>query len=183
MAGALRVAEADARFDASDGVWTAERIEACFEAAGRALRRLPGNDLRKLGRVATIWPQVQDSEQDWMAQLGRVEGTRGGDNLVLLGVTQQDANALDRVLEWLWWLAPGESHRVGRHRLVLPSDIRKIMLSRAMGASWRLIQRMRESRRDAGANSHEFLRRSYRAGIGVIGRRLNGPVRQAGRAV
>ena len=115
--------------------------------AGRTLKRLPLPPSAWPAKMRAVWPEAPD---EWSAY---------GYNEVRVhrvGPSPDEIDRCDEVLGWLLWLEP---------------DVRKLVLARAQGASWR---RIMKARKRAGVRgSHETCRKIWFRGLAVIAGRLD----------
>ena len=149
-------------------------------AACRALTRLSPISEQRIGRLRSLWPEMEQVSEsdDWMAGLGRLQGTRRDDTVTRLPATMDDVTALDEVITWHGLLRPGDTAKVAivnrRKGVVMPPDVWQVLLERncvddrGQQRSWRKIAQRRRIRQ-----SHEQMRRVYRAGLALLARRLN----------
>ena len=141
---------------------TSQPIVATLEdricEAAQTLRRLPSVDARFLGLLRSWWPEAPD---EWTAYAATDAA------MPRLIPSGQAIDQMDEVLEWMTALAV---ERLPAH---LPADTGRIVWSRASGAPWGKIMRLRQARQKGG-NSRESLRKIYSAGLSIVASKANG---------
>ncbi len=123
--------------------------------AGAALKRLPPE---RLPRRASCWPPVIHDPRESYGFKGDPEY---GPQRFDYGANRQPASqeeiaALDKLLDWLFWLNPEES---------------KVVVMRSFGMSWRAIGRRRRALGERNSN-HETCRRIFGVAVATIYDRL-----------
>lgn len=179
-------------------VWNIADVGAVIEAAGRQLRQEPNKDRRWIASLKAYWPETTQDQEElnkaqwdiemarWKAKITEAElneATWVNDPLerhriseereaeVRVPATNADATALDALTDWLWWPRPGMRSTIDGFHVVIPPDIRGIVIARAIGLSFRSIAKIRLGHGQRG--SHTTVWRMYRAAVRIMVDRLN----------